>query len=194
MAIGAASPRLTPLWALLSGCAPIPGPQPTTDDWSAPDNVWPVATPPSGLTGEGFDVGQVLPDVRLADQHGDEVSPWQFYGAVQLVTLGAVWCAPCRDLAEQAAGWSEAWGPRGFVHLTILAEDASGTTPDVADAAAWAEAYGDHAPVLVDPDRAVSPPVSGQFPVTVIVSRDLVVEAVLPGVPDDLASLIEAEL
>lgn len=192
--MGLPSLRLTPICVLWIGCAGTSAAPPSSDAWRAPDNAWPVSAPPADLTPEGFLPGEVLPDVRLADQHGDVVSTWQFYDEVVLVTVGAVWCAPCRALAEQSAAWDEAWGAQGFVHLTVLAEDASGLTPEVTDAAAWAEAYGDHAPVVVDPDSAFGPWLAGQFPIAALVSRDLRIQRILPGASDDLASLIEAEL
>ena len=184
---------------LLAACAgpgPLPTPGATTPPpgpWIAPDNAWSSSAPPPGLVGEGFAVGQVVPDVRLRDQHGDVVSLWQFHGDVVLLTISAVWCLPCRDLARDAEAVVADYDD--VVLVTVLEEDAGGLRPEVSDAAGWAEAYGEGSPVLVDPERLLAPAVSGEFPVVLGLGRDLVVSRALGGgTAADLRVLIEAEL
>src|SRR5262245_35332176 len=74
--------------------------------WQAPQNQWPSTVPPSNLEDDarklGFEEGQRLPDLRLGDQNGDEVALWQLYDRVVLVSISAIWCLPCRDVAEEA--------------------------------------------------------------------------------------------
>ena len=55
------------------------------------------------LAQEGFREGQVIPDMRLMDQYGDEVSAWQFYGMVIALDFSTEWCAPCQELAKEVA-------------------------------------------------------------------------------------------
>lgn len=163
--------------------------------WVAPDNAWTSSAPPSGLVGEGFEIGQVIPDVRLLDQHGDVVSLWQFHGEVVVVTISAVWCLPCRELAVAAEGVISDYEGEGVVLATVLEEDAGGLRPEVADAAGWAEAYGEDSPVLVDPEGLVAPALSGAYPVMLGIGRDLVVGGRLgAGTAADLRALVEAAL
>ena len=146
--------------------------------WTLPENGWPKTSPPLALLREraqGFEVGQVLPDLRLTDQRADLVALWQFYGRVLLVSLGAVWCAPCRDLAVEAQAMAEEHPE--MVHLTVLLEDGSGLTPDTSDAAAWASAFSPDQPVLVDPEQQFGPALDGGYPDVLLVNRELTVEA-----------------
>lgn len=43
-------------------------------------NIWDVATPPPGLAGEGYGIGDIAYDFTARDQFGDDVSLYQFYG------------------------------------------------------------------------------------------------------------------
>jgi peroxiredoxin len=195
--LGTVRPMHLPLLVLLGACTrDVPeGDAPEDLLWQAPDNRWPSATPPADLVGVGFDVGEVVPDVRLRDQHGDEVSLWQFHGRVVLVTISAVWCLPCHELAEEAEAVLDRYPGEEVVLLTVLEEDAGGLSPEVADAATWADTYGADSPVLVDPEHRFGPALSGQFPSILAIDRDLVVAATLGGVTaDDLEDLIESEL
>lgn len=147
-------------------------------EWALPDNGWPAAPPPVALLQDqpqGFEVGQVLPDLRLDDQRGDQVALWQFYGRVVLVSLGAVWCAPCRELAVEIEALAEEYPE--LVHLTVLLEDGSGLAPDPSDAAAWASAFGPQQPVLADPGQQFGPALDGGYPDVLLVGPDLAVVA-----------------
>ena len=70
-------------------------------DYEAPENSWEQCDPPpAGLRSEGFAEGEVFPDLRMMDQHGEETSFWQWYGCVIAVDVSPMWCAPCRQLAK----------------------------------------------------------------------------------------------
>lgn len=154
--------------------------------WEAPENRWGVDEPPEGLLGTGWSTGQVAPDFRLIDQHGEEVALWQFYGRVVLVDISTMWCAPCRDLAAHTEETWQDYDDEGFVYLTVLQEDVEGEPVTPEDQVVWADAYGITSPVLGDPDKAGTGAaiLQGQYPAVLVIDRDLVVvERVNP--PDD---------
>jgi thiol-disulfide isomerase/thioredoxin len=161
-----------------------------------PENRWPCTAPPEDLQGEGWDLGQVIPELRLPDQHGEEVSLWQWWDRVVLLSVGAMWCAPCRELAGEAEQLALRYGDQGFVHVTVLLEDGSGLPVSVDDAAAFAAALGVHGPVLADPDGLAGEAVTGSFPRLLLLDRSLSVAAAPDGADSlqALASLIESEL
>lgn len=156
--------------------------------WEAPDNTWPTTTPPEGLVAQGFEAGDVIPDFRLVDQHGDEVSLWQFHGNVVVVDISTMWCSPCRELAEGAEETSHEFLDKGFVYLTILPENVERHTPSQDDLNAWGDHYGITQPIVSDPDRAYSAPAvpGDSFPQVLVVDRDLTVYRRL-SVPTDAA-------
>jgi thiol-disulfide isomerase/thioredoxin len=143
--------------------------------WLAPDNSWDLSEPPSGLTAEGFDVGQTAPDLRLQDQHGDEVSLWQFYGNVVVLDVSTMWCAPCRELAAEVEATQTDYDAEGFVYVTVHQQDIDGAPPNKADLELWASSYGiETAPILADTDLLTAPAIrNGQFPAVLILDRKL---------------------
>ena len=148
--------------------------------------------PPEGLVGEGFEVGQRIPDVRLQDQHGDLVSTWQFWGDPLLITISAVWCHPCWDLAVDA---EHACDGSGVQLLTALEEDGGGLKPEISDAVEWGEAFGSTSPIVVDPDHELSPALQGSYPSVLLVDSDLVIVARATELStDSLIALFESEL
>lgn len=154
--------------------------------WTEPNNSWPVAAPPDDLVGEGFFAGQVPHDFRLLDQHGDEVSLWQFYGSVVVVDISTMWCAPCRDLAQTTEETYQGYLADGLMYLTILPENVENQPPSNEDLNLWADQFGITAPVVADPqaDWASGAVTNGQYPVVLVLDRSMrVAERVNP--PDD---------
>jgi len=164
---------------LLTGCVPHLTTTETVEDtgpwnWDVPENTWPVSTPPDGTEGEGFSKGDVVPDLRLTDQNGDEVSLWQFYGNVVLLDISTMWCAPCRELAKDTEHTYQDYKEDGFVYLTILQETSGGGPPAKSDLNDWADAYEITAPVLADGEKLAEEAVSqGQYPALLLVDRKL---------------------
>jgi thiol-disulfide isomerase/thioredoxin len=122
------------------------------------------------------------------------VSLWQLWDRVVLLSFGAMWCGPCRDLAREAELLAEEYGDRGFVHVTVLLEDASGLPVSVQDAAEFASTLGVHGPILADPDRLSSDALTGAFPMVLLLDRSLTVACEVDTSSQALASLIESEL
>lgn len=146
--------------------------------WKAPDNDWPIAEPPAGLVAEGFDEGMVVPDVRLADQFGQEVSLWQFWGQVVALDVSTMWCAPCQELASNAETLLAEYTSEPVIFVTILLEDTEGDPPDQADLAEWVKAFDISTPVLQDGDRVTGGAVrQGQYPALLVIDDDLEVVA-----------------
>lgn len=154
-------------------------------DWVAPANRWPSQPPPNCTVGEGFEVGDVVPDLRLRDQFGDEVSLWQFTGNVVLLDVGTLWCRPCQVQAQSTEEIWQEFQPLGFVYLTVLQEDGSGDAVDRTDLEVWANdvpqppaADPITAPVLADFHGAAGTAAvirNGQYPAVLLIGRDLVV-------------------
>jgi thiol-disulfide isomerase/thioredoxin len=160
---------------LASGCIPqLYSSGGAAGPWSAPENDWPMSDPPAGLVGEGYHEGQTAPDVRLLDQHGQEVSLWQFYGQVVLFDISTMWCGPCQDIATHTEATYEDYVDDGFMYLTILHEDVHNEPPTVDDLVEWAGAFGITSPVLADGDQLTAGAVTqGQYPAVLVIDRSM---------------------
>lgn len=187
---------------LLTACVPdltSPGGSDTgaTSDWVAPTNTWPVSSPPASLRGEGFETGQVMPDFLLMDQHGDEVSLWQFYGSVVVVDISTMWCGPCATIAD---GVTETWHEyrdQGFMYLTLLPEDNLADVPDQEDLQRWASDHNIEAPVLQDDiGRSYQMVPDAAYPRIFVLDRDLrvAVDRVNPADDASIRAAVESLL
>ncbi|MFZ5481696.1 MAG: TlpA family protein disulfide reductase [Myxococcota bacterium] len=163
----------------VAGCIPVLHSEDggAASEWVAPENGWPISEPPAGLEAEGYEDGQVVPDVRGIDVYGDEVSLWQFYGSLVVLDLSTQWCSPCRELAEGVQETADHFGEE-LVYVTLMPEDTEGEPVDEEDLADWAEYYGIVTePVLADPEGYaydVVPPGSVEgWPAVFVVDRDL---------------------
>jgi thiol-disulfide isomerase/thioredoxin len=174
--------RLICVSGLLAGCIPSfesVGSGDTDATWTKPENEWATCSdgPPAGLVGEGYEVGQVLPDIRLTDQKGTTTSLWQFAGCTTVVDLSTIWCAPCQDIAPDLVELHHEYKPQGVEAITILAEDVEGDPPDGEDLNLWADMFEIEGPVLGDPDKIFSDPMlqGAAYPVILVVGPDLVI-------------------
>ena len=172
--------------ALAAGCTPhlISDQEEVTGlNWEAPDNSWSSSQPPLNLVGEGFSVGDVPHDFRLIDQHGAEVSLWQFYGSVVLLDISTMWCAPCQQIAQDVNETWEDYRDEGFMYLTVLPEDFEGASVGADDLDLWAENFNIEAPVMAD-DGGYSYEVepNHEWPVVMLINRkmEIVVERIPP--------------
>ena len=180
--------------ALFFGCTPVLTSGGVDDTglpaWVAPENTWSMSEPPSGLVAEGFDEGEVVPDIRLQDQFGAEVSIWQFYGDIIVLDVSTLWCAPCQIIASEVQATWEDYQSHGFQYITMMPENLSNSVPTTEELMGWAEDFGIEQPVLGDGsghsyEIAGSP---ASYPQVVIIDRDLTV--VIPHVsPVDDANI-----
>lgn len=183
-----------------AGCTPVlhsPGDD-TGGSWVAPENTWPRGdTPPADLSAEGFSSGQVIPDIRLMDQFGDEVSAWQWYGMVLAIDVSTIWCGPCARLADEVDATWNAYSDQGFMYITLLPENNVGQVPDQGDLEFWAEEHDISAPILSDGggySAQIVPDAS--YPKILIVGRNMkvAVPAFLPASDDSVRDAIEGAL
>ena len=159
----------------------------SVSEWVEPTNEWPVVEPPEELSGQGFAVGQTPPDVRLVDQHGDEVSLWQFYGKIVLFDISTMWCGPCQELATGTQETQEHYPAEDFVYITVLQQGVEGGDPTVEDLEEWAETFGMETPVLSDPQGAETSGaiINNQFPALLLMDREMVIEQRINPVTDE---------
>lgn len=154
--------------------------------WVAPENDWPITTPPEGIVGEGFFDGQVVPDVRGVDQHGNQVSLWQFAGRHVLLDVSAMWCAPCQELGAGTEHIYQEYLEHDVVYLTVIQQDVEGNDADVEELNQWAtlpsSAGGEYdlitAPIMSDPlgaNGSAGAIQNGQFPEVMVIGPDLTV-------------------
>ncbi|MFT5683311.1 MAG: thiol-disulfide isomerase/thioredoxin [Myxococcota bacterium] len=165
-----------------------------TCDWLVPENNWSIADPPC-LEAEGFETGQIVPDLRLMDQNGDEVSLWQFYGDLIFLDFSAEWCAPCAHLAMGADELITAVEGEGVSMVSVM-YNGDGSVPLDQDALLkWAQLGENVAPVLSDDgtwtDQVIPP--GGAYPALLLIDRDMRVlnDDIQP--PEDYAVLLEIE-
>lgn len=183
---------------LLLGCVPSLYTDATKDTgeydngWEAPENQWSVNEPPSTLKGEGCSTGDVLNDHVGTDQHGDDVSLWQFYGSCSVIDIGTMWCGPCRELAAHFQETAERYPEVQFIQL--LPEDDQGNPASVDKLEEWAEFYEIEEPVINDDAgwHQCSVP-EDSFPAVLIVGPDMRVldPGVTPANEATIASRIE---
>jgi thiol-disulfide isomerase/thioredoxin len=184
---------------LLFGCIPeLTSPRGVADDgtYTPPDNAWPFAESLPPLEGEGYGVGEVVERQFLPDQNGQTVDLWQFYGLVWVLDVSTIWCQPCQDLASELQATADDYADEGFVYVSILAEDLEGSVPDTADLQYWAESWGiEDQPIVSDDQGFTGVLTKGQYPLVLVVGRDLKVASKV-SVPDDaqVREAIEAAL
>jgi len=168
-------------------------------DWSAPTNTWSAGTPPDCLQAQGWDPGQVVPDLRLNDQFGAEVSLWQFSGDLILLDVSTLWCVPCQNLGADAEDTWQSYKDQGFVYVTVIQQDSSGNPAQPADVQAWADSFGITAPVLGDPDAVTTPMLqlvggAASFPGVLLIGRDLKVIERVGSTVQDVQDAVTANL
>lgn len=189
------------------GCIPDLKSPPGFDDnltedgssWEPPENEWEACEgPPADLQPDySYAKGSVMPDLRMKDQNGDEVSLWQFCGKVIAIDLSTMWCGPCRQLASHVQETQDDYDGEGFVYLTMLPENTSGDVPNRGDLNDWANLFGIETPVLSDADRHSYDIVPSQaWPRIMVIGRDLriAVDQVSPAEDAAIRAAIEAEL
>jgi thiol-disulfide isomerase/thioredoxin len=166
---------------LLLACVPVLVSEEAAVDagpWVAPTNSWPTSPPPEGLTAEGFEEGEVVPDFRLMDQFGAEVSLWQFYGSVVVLDISTMWCAPCQQLALGVQEVADTYKDQGFFYLTVFPEDQDGDVrdpliPDQEDLQGWANYYDIAEPLLSDDEGYAAQVVTEGYPVVLVIDRQM---------------------
>ncbi|MDP2304783.1 MAG: TlpA disulfide reductase family protein [Pseudomonadota bacterium] len=190
---------------LLAACIPDltspPGSEEVKgEDWVAPENSWGLCKePPASLVGEGLGVGEVAPDFRLADQHGAEVSLWQFHGCTVVLDFSTGWCGPCQDLAEEAQSIADEYRDQDVRYVTVMPQNVEGDVPDQDFLVEWGEDFGLFEPILLDDEgytyELVVPGSDRGFPAVLVIDAEGVVAADISEISDTtIRAAIEDEL
>lgn len=92
-----------------------------------------------GASGTAYQEGDVLKNFTNTDSYGQEITPYAFCGNYTLLTMSAIWCGPCQQLASQMpADMEEVRGVYpNFGFYELLYEDAQYNLPSEEDLAAW---------------------------------------------------------
>lgn len=186
------------LWSF--GCVPVlTSPQDSASQscWESADNTWSSSTPRSDLEATGFGQGETPPDMCMMDQFGNEVSLWQFYGQLILIDVSAEWCAPCQELATEVDHTWKDYEDRGFMYLTILAEDNASQIPNQEVLNQWATDFEITAPVLSDSEGYRNQLVpTGAYPRLMLIDRNMrvSVDNVTPANDENIRAKIEEAL
>ena len=163
--------------ALLAGCVPSLYTSDFGDEWTweAPENTWEMVEPPEQSEVPGFYEGNIVPDFRLVDQHGDTVSMWQFYGNLVLLDVSTMWCSPCQELGKTTQETWEYYADKDFIYMTVLQENVEGEVPTLEDINSWVDSFGIEQPVLADGEKTGTGDavVQGQYPAILVIDRDL---------------------
>jgi peroxiredoxin len=169
-----------------------------------PENDWDGATTAEvpddlGAEGTGFNVGDVIPNATLVDQHGNEVELYQFYGKVVLLDVMTMWCGPCQDHAPSGEDMWQELQDEDFVLVALMQENRSSDSPTAEDGADWAEAYDLTHPILADDRKRYDTfaDIGGGYPTYPVIGPDMRVvhsDLWLEGVnADALRRVLEAE-
>lgn len=184
---------------LVTGCVPVltsPDGGVDAGPWVAPENTWPMGAPPDGLTATTITTGEVVPEFRLADQYGDTVSLWQFYGMVVIVDISTGWCGPCQQLAAEAQAMADDYRDQGLEYVTVMPQDAQYNIPETDDLNDWGDAFGLAEPILAD-DAGWSAQAlpNDDFPGVFLVNREMkLVGRIEPTTDETIRAAIEGEL
>ena len=173
------------------------------DPCAPEDNGWPHDALPDGYRqGSGYQVGARVPAFSDGqDQRGNtDVSLGQFYGSMILLSIGAVWCEPCKLAAsssqELMTSIEDGSDEFTFWSIEVLADDATpgGQWADEADAKAWMKTYGINFPILTG-EPAASLAESWKivsFPTYAVLDPELRIREIIEGYPgdDELAAAV----
>lgn len=174
--------------------------------WKAPENTWPSAEPPEALVGEGMNEGQLVYDIRGMDQHGDEVSIWQFWGHHVLIDISTMWCGPCQELATGTEAVYQEFLDAGVIYYTVLHENEANKAPSREELEAWAQFPSfnedpDHpydvitAPIMSDPkgrSGSIEAIRQNTYPVAILVGPDMkILERIEPVTESRIVQVLE---
>ena len=101
-----------------------------------------------------YDVGDVMENFTLLDQHGEMVDLYSFCGKHIVFAVGAGWCGPCRSVAATLQAEQDHWRDSNVQFIEIISQDNSGNPPDQAFLESWHSEYGfTDIPVLALPEQ-----------------------------------------
>ena len=174
---------LITMFSMGQGCAPAE--ESATETPKPWESCEALGTGPEGFpttAKQGVNVGETAKDFTacLTDSQGADHHLYQYLGNVVLVNLGAGWCPPCQDEADDIQALYETYQNQGFQVVMGMGEAwRSGTKPTAVFLKDWADTYGITFPMLSDPNWTLAqyyrPTEEGYIPLNLIVDRDGVV-------------------
>jgi thiol-disulfide isomerase/thioredoxin len=111
------------------------------------------AIPWEGVSGQGWDQGDISLSWSAEDQWGEFLHLERFYGNVILIEMGAEWCGPCREAAATAESEYQIRRAQGFVTIQLLLDGIEGGEPLPMR---WADDFNLTLPIIPDHQQAVS--------------------------------------
>ena len=169
-------------------------------DWPEGDGHWPDFSDEAeaaGLDAPGWSMGDVIHDIQLIDQFGQDFHLYQYYGFVILIDVSAGWCNPCKAVAEHAEALYQTYKDDGFVIVHILLDAwIEGDPPNQEFRQAWGEMFGLTFPLTEevgqegDPRYAVNQlryggTLQGGIPNFILLDRDLRIDFSDSGYDDE---------
>jgi peroxiredoxin len=128
-----------------------------TDDQDHPyQGGWPIASCRSDISGNGHSVGDIAQQFTLEDQFGDILKLHDFCDKVVLLVSSATWCGPCNTEAPDVGAMYDQFADDGLMVITLLTENAGGSTPSQEDLESWESSHGLNHPVVADVDWDVT--------------------------------------
>ena len=178
-------------------------------DWPQGSGNWPDFSDEAaaaGVIGEGFGIGEEIPDILLTDQFDQPLSLYQYYGFVILLDVSAGWCNPCNAVAGHAEAVYQTHREDGFVLIHIMLDGWVEETPaDMTFLTEWAQTHGLSFPLTSevgqdgDPNFAVNQlryagTLVGGIPNFILIDRDMRIDFADAGYDDEGVLARVAEL
>jgi len=151
--------------------------------WPQGVGKWPnrlAAVIADGVEGGGSLPGQVIWNYGFKDQFDQEIQLYQFYGYKIVVSIGAVWCPPCREASSTAQALWDQHRETGVIFIEQLLDGINqGVPPTAAEVERWASDYGLQYPTTSseNPMRTVE----NALPTFYIINSDLTVSERIAG-------------
>ena len=137
-------------------------------------------------------VGDHPCDFEFTDQNDESWKLYDHIGKVILLDFSAEWCTYCKISAADVQAIQDVYGPDGFIWVTLLVDDATGTDVSLEEAQLWAETYGIITAPVLAADRSIIDltaedgyPISS-WPTFVLIDRDMTIAWGLHGWSQEL--------
>lgn len=137
----------------------------------------------------GYFSGDYACGFTYFDQHGDEVSLYDFKGKVILLDFSTTWCYYCNVAAAEEAEFSSKYPKGDFVWITVLLQNDDGERPSCSNLKSWADKYNIESPVLSGEMDILDMDGEGEdegyscigFPTFVIIDKNMLIEGYMIG-------------
>ena len=116
-----------------------------------------------------------FPDVQLTSCDGtkQKLDALRCQNKLTLLSIGAGWCAPCKEETPDLQVVNDALAKDGFGVVQVLFEDADANPASTLFCKTWVDAYSLTIPVFIDPaGNALKPAGTAAIPVNVALDHD----------------------